>query len=161
MTAIIELLGGIRASVFAALALAASLLAVGQAVQIKQARATIATMQRDAATAQAKAERDAREKEYRLGVAQAAVSESYERGKSDAQTAADHAVADLRAGAVRLRAQWRGCEAGRVSDAAAAAREHDAAEQRRADSAGRIVRAAAACDAQVSALQALVRAERK
>lgn len=71
------------------------------------------------------------------------------------------AVADgLRAGNLRLQQRWAGCEA-RVSDLAAASGQPDGAADDRADSAGRIVRAAAACDAQVRGLQALVRADRE
>lgn len=71
------------------------------------------------------------------------------------------AVADgLRAGNLRLQQRWAGCEA-RVSDLAASTGQPDGAADDRADSAGRIVRAAAACDAQVRGLQALVRADRE
>lgn len=70
-------------------------------------------------------------------------------------------VADgLRTRALRLQDRWAGCEA-RVSDLAAASGQPDGAADDRADSAGRIVRAAAACDAQVRGLQALVRADRE
>lgn len=71
------------------------------------------------------------------------------------------AVADgLRAGNLRLQQRWAGCEA-RVSDLAASSGPVDDRTDDRADSAGRIVRAAAACDAQVRGLQALVRADRE
>lgn len=90
-------------------------------------------------------------------------ADAYAKGKHDAETAANGVVDGLRAGTLRLRDEWRGCQArldGALSGAAAAAGRADAAEQRRGESAGRIVRAAAECDAQVSALQALVRADR-
>lgn len=71
------------------------------------------------------------------------------------------AVADgLRAGNLRLQQRWAGCEA-RVSDLATAPGQPDGAADDRADSAGRIVRAATTCDAQVRGLQALVRADRE
>lgn len=71
------------------------------------------------------------------------------------------AVADgLRAGNLRLQQRWAGCEA-RVSDLAASTDQPDGAPDDRADSAGRIVRAAAACDAQVRGLQALIRSDRE
>lgn len=70
------------------------------------------------------------------------------------------AVADgLRSRAIRLQDRWTGCEA-RVSDLAAASGQPDGAADDRADSAGRIVRAAAACDAQVRGLQALILSDR-
>ena len=68
-------------------------------------------------------------------------------------------VADLRSGTLKLRDEWRGCEArlgGVMSGAAAAAGRAADAEQRRQASAGAIVRAADECDAQVTALQARV-----
>ncbi|HED4877380.1 TPA: endopeptidase [Stenotrophomonas maltophilia] len=71
------------------------------------------------------------------------------------------AVADgLRAGNLRLQQRWAGCEA-RVSELGASSGPVDDSADDRADSAGRIVRAAAACDAQVRGLQALVRADRE
>lgn len=106
----------------------------------------------DAAGALSKARRDA---------AQAA-ADAYSKGKDDAERAGSNVVADLRTGALKLRDEWRGCQArldGALSGAAAAAGRADAAEQRRQDSAGRIVRAAEQCDAQVTALQAFLRAE--
>jgi len=160
VNAIIELLGGWRATAFAMLA------ALGWAgYGIASLRLTHA---QDAMTAhlaadkaaQTAAELAARTRELQMATATAQISASYERGKSDAQTAADAVAAGLRAGTVRLRAQWRGCEASRVSNAAAAARELNAAEQSRADSAGAIVRAASQCDAQVRGLQAILVSER-
>lgn len=109
------------------------------------------------AKAQAEASEQARQAEQALAKANAAAAEQYERGKQDAQAAADRVVADLRGGTLRLRREWAGCEAKRVSETAASAAELDAAEQRREESAGRIVRAAAECDAQVAGLQQLIR----
>lgn len=99
--------------------------------------------------------------EQDLAAAQAAVSEAYEKGKRDADSTAAAVVADLRAGNLRLRRHWEGCEAVRLSDAAASAAELDAAARDREESAGRIVRAAAQCDAQVRGLQDLLILERE
>lgn len=115
------------------------------------------------ATAQAASEAAARKLEQAKAAAAIDAADAYAKGKHDAEVAADSVVDDLRTGNLKLRDEWRGCEArydGALSGAAAAAGRTDAAEQRRAESAGRIVRAAAECDAQVSALQALVRADR-
>src|SRR5574337_761303 len=92
---------------------------------------------------------------------QAFISRFYEEAKQNVQAQANGVIADLNNGALRLRDQWRGCEASRVSNAAAAAAELDAIEQSRNASASRIVQAAAACDAQVAGLQALIMSDRR
>lgn len=89
-----------------------------------------------------------------------AVAIQYEQEKADAESKGAAVADGLRAGSLRLQQRWAGCEA-RVSDLAAASGQLDGAADDRADSAGRIVRAAAACDAQVRGLQALVRADRE
>ncbi len=89
-----------------------------------------------------------------------AVATQYEQEKADAESKGADVADGLRAGNLRLQQRWAGCEA-RVSDLAAASGQPDGAADDRADSAGRIVRAAAACDAQVRGLQALVRADRE
>ncbi|WP_217279090.1 endopeptidase [Stenotrophomonas maltophilia] len=89
-----------------------------------------------------------------------AVATQYEQEKADAESKGAAVADGLRTRALRLQDRWAGCEA-RVSDLAASPSEPDGAADDRADSAGRIVRAAAACDAQVRGLQALVRADRE
>ena len=87
------------------------------------------------------------------------IQDAYQKGLRDAEAAADATVADLRSGTVKLRDEWRGCEArlgGAMSGVAAAAERAATAERRRQESAGAIVRAADECDAQVTALQARV-----
>lgn len=108
------------------------------------------------AQADAKAQEAARQAELKFADAIAKADAQYEKGKQDAQVSADRVVADLRAGTLRLRKEWAGCETSRLSEAAQSARELDAAEQRRIESASRIVRAAAECDAQVAGLQAVI-----
>ena len=111
-----------------------------------------------------KAESDHKDKirqlEQDLATAQAGVSEAYEKGKKDAEAAGAAVTADLRAGNLRLQQRWAGCEKQRLSDATAPAGEPDAAAGDREESAGRIVRAAAQCDAQVRGLQELLILER-
>lgn len=157
----------IRSYLIGGLILALAALAGTKSWRLHAAQLEIAGMQLHAseqatasATAQTIAEQVARSIERAQSAAVAAVASGYQRGLSDAQENADRLVADLRAGNVQLRAQWRGCEADRVPATAAPTGGADAAEQGRRDSAGRIVRAADACDAQVSALQALVLAAR-
>lgn len=89
-----------------------------------------------------------------------AVATQYEQEKADAESKGAAVADGLRSRALRLQDRWACCEA-RVSDLAASPSEPDGAADDRADSAGRIVRAAAACDAQVRGLQALVRADRE
>ena len=118
-----------------------------------------------AALSQAKAEtvaqQGAREAEHASAARANEIAESYERGKQDAQDTASRTAADLRAGNIKLRNEWAGCETQRLSDAAASASRIDAGADDRAASASRIVRAAAEADAQIRGLQALVKADRE
>ncbi|ALN79497.1 hypothetical protein [Lysobacter antibioticus] len=88
-----------------------------------------------------------------------AIAAKYEQEKQDAESNGAAVVAGLRAGTLRLQDRWAGCEA-RLSAASRRAGEPDAEAEDRTASAGRIVRAAADCDAQVRGLQALVAADR-
>lgn len=88
----------------------------------------------------------------------AAIAATYEQEKQDVQAAADRVVADLRADNLRLQKRWSGCPA--VPETAATAGKPDAAADDRAASAGRIILAGAACDAQVRGLQAVILADR-
>lgn len=110
-----------------------------------------------AADAQAKAR--ARAQEQSQASQLAAITTKYEQDKADAKAQSDAVVAGLRAGAVKLQKRWSGCAA--VPAAAGSAAEVDGGADDRAESAGRIIAAADACDAQVMALQAVLQAERK
>lgn len=92
---------------------------------------------------------------------QAAVATQYQEALNDANRKHDRTVADLRSGAVKLRGLWQGCEVSRTGQVAPGRREPDAGTDDRAESAARIVRAAAICDAQVKGLQAIVTQERQ
>ena len=97
-----------------------------------------------------------------LAAAQNKVSAAYEKGKSDAEATAKRTVADIRAGNLVLRDRWASCqERLDVPSPAADTSEPDAGTSDRNESAGRIVQAAAQCDAQVKGLQELLRLERK
>ena len=98
--------------------------------------------------------------EHALVEASNAAAEAFEEGKQNAAKTSKTVVDDLRAGQLRLQQRWDKCEAARVSDAATAAAQLDAAARDREESVGRIVRAAAECDAQVRALQQLIISER-
>lgn len=105
-------------------------------VELAQARAVITAERSNAAKANA-------------------VAAQYEKDKTDAQTASDRLVADLRAGNQRLHERWQAAIAtGQLSAAAAAAAVADGGPADRYESAGRIVRAADECAAQVKGLQA-------
>ena len=97
-----------------------------------------------------------------LTTAQNAVSAAYEKGKADAEANAKRVVADLRAGNLVLRERWSACKAGDgLPNPAANTSEPDTGTADRDESAGRIVQAAAQCDAQVKGLQNLLRLERQ
>lgn len=87
-----------------------------------------------------------------------ALAAQYEKDKADAKTASDRVVADLRDGNLRLHQRWQAAVAtSELSAATAAAAIADDAAADRAESAGRIIGAAAACDAKVAGLQAFAR----
>jgi hypothetical protein len=85
----------------------------------------------------------------------AAIGEKLERERDAAAKAArDRVVADVRAGRLRLREDWRDLPA------SATASERDGQAERRATAAGRAVGIGAAADAQLAACQAVIRADR-
>lgn len=88
------------------------------------------------------------------------VAEQYEQDKADAQATAERVIADLRDGNIRLQDKWRGCQAG-IPPSFPGTAVADAEADDRAESASRIVRAAAECDAQVRGLQAIVIGDRQ
>lgn len=137
---------------------------IGHAIgtwDVAELEAEIAAERAEMAEAVRQAEADAREAERQATQRIAEVAQQYEQEKRDAQDAADRVVADLRAGNLRLHQRWQAALAtGELSRAATAAGEPDAAADDRIESAGRIVRAAAECDAQVRGLQAVIRADR-
>lgn len=101
----------------------------------------------------------ARAKEAEQAKAIAAITDTYTRELADAQQTHDAVVADLRDGVLKLRRHWQGYLAtSELSEAAAAAAVADGSADDRGESAGRIVRAAAEADAQIRALQGVVRA---
>ena len=113
-----------------------------------------------------KAEQDAKDEAARykdaLATAQNAVSAAYEKGKADAEANAKRVVADLRAGNLVLRDRWTSCQASSgLPRPTPDTSEPDARTADRDESAGRIVQAAAQCDAQVKGLQNLLRLERQ
>jgi Skp family chaperone for outer membrane proteins len=86
-----------------------------------------------------------------------AIAQQYEQDKTDAEARATRLAADLRAERVRLRPEW----ACRVPEASTSAGQRDAGAALRAESASRIIGNAAEADAQIRALQAILKAERQ
>lgn len=101
----------------------------------------------------------ARKTELAKDAAIAAVATVYEQDKTDAKAKHDAVVADLRAGAVRLRDHWT-CPVA-VPSAAAGTGQRDAAADLRAADSGDLVRLGAEADAQIRAAQAVIVADRK
>ena len=118
----------------------------------------------DAATAAWKhaegRQRAARATEQQAGQSLATIGDKHEQDRQAAEAVPDAVVADLRAGNLRLRKEWAGCETQRLSDAAAGARERDALAASRDALAGDLVRVGRDADDQLRACQAVVLADR-
>lgn len=168
IAAIVSLLGGWRATAFAAVAAIALAWDGAEHYRVNSAHAALATLQAEQAkqeAADAKALADAQAKARAAEQAQAEaiakIAAEYERGKTDAQSAADRVAADLRNGTLRLRRELTGCQAGRVQEAAAGTGQPARAPVNGSDLAGAAVGAGARCDATVRALQAIVLSDRQ
>ena len=124
--------------------------------------ADVATAETDAAAAQAQthALELARATEQTAGQTMAGIGAKHEDDRTAAEAVPAAVVADLRAGNLRLRSEWQGCEANRMSDAAAAAGERDALAAERDALAGAVVRVGRDADDQLRACQAVVQADR-
>ena len=117
-------------------------------------RAKLANERATAITAQQTAEQN-------QAVAINKAAKAYEQGKADAEASNAAVVAGLRDGTLRLRDQWAACKATSAAvSSAPSGREPDGSADDRNASAGRIVRAAAQCDAQVIGLQKALMGER-
>lgn len=122
----------------------------------------IAALNGKFAKAEAKAQADARAREQAHAAEMMAITTRQAQELQDAKANGDRVAADLRAGNLRLRQQWRGCEAaGGVPAAGAGVARADGADERRAESAGDLVRIAAEQDARIRALQAVIKADRQ
>lgn len=135
----------------------------GYAAGESAGNAKVAVLTAQYAQATAKAEAGARAKERVAAVAMTQIQNTYyQQGVTDANAKADAVIAGLRAGTLRLRRQWAGCEAAAsVSASSARVVSADAAAARRAESAAAIVRVGADADAQIRALQAIVKLDRQ
>lgn len=153
-----------------AIAAAALLLAglIGWEWRDRSADADMAKVEADraderaaAAVKLAQSEAMAREQEHRHAADMDRIGQQYLEDLSNAKAESDRVVADLRSGNLRLQDRWRGCgEAPGVPDPFSGTRTPDAVTLDREASAGRIVQAAAECDAQVIGLQSIIRKDR-
>lgn len=149
------------------LILALGLLAIWQRGSLANAQRTAdaAEVARDAMQGERDLARDERDQaavviatERRNAAAANALAAQYEQDKAHAQASHDAVVADLRTGNQRLHQRWQAAIAtGELSATAAATGTVDGSAEDRIQSAGRIIGAAAACDAQVVALQRFAR----
>lgn len=135
-------------------------LAGGRELAQKQAawdseRSELARQRADAITARMLAE-------HAKALALDKAAQSYEQGKTDAQAEAARDIADLTAGARRLRDEWATCRATStaVSSAAAGAGEPDGAAGLLEDGIRRVLSAVGQCHAQRDALQQALIADR-
>lgn len=128
--------------------------------------AQIATIQRDAASAQASAERAARSAEQAQAARNAKIDAAYQRGLTDAKATADRIAAGLRDGHISLRHEWTCPVAGRVPAPAATTAGPDAAAQLRAARDEQVhrevaeqIHESAEADALIKALQDRIRSD--
>lgn len=133
--------------------------ASGHHFALLSAAVKLSAIQADDAQALARAEADARAKEQLAADTLAHIQAQNEQDKADAQAQYEKDVADLRAGNLRLRKQWQ-CPSTSVSGAPASPGEPDAAADQRNKDAADLVRNAADADAQIRALQDIVKADR-
>lgn len=92
--------------------------------------------------------------------AQNEVSKAYLQGKQDAEESKNRVITELRSGNIRLRNRWQTCAARKVPETTPDPARATPTAADREESAGRIVRAAALCDAQVRGLQKLLTTQR-
>ena len=142
-----------------ALAVAAGLFAGVQTVRLATAKASHETHLAADAKAYADAQIQARQNEQAAGARQAQLEAQYLKDQQNAKAEYDRVVSALRAGELKLRERWR-CPVS-VPRIAGSPSEPDASPDDGAESAGRIVRAAAECDAQVKGLQGIVVSDRQ
>ena len=105
-------------------------------------------------------EREARAKEAEQRAELDALASKHEQEKARVQAEHDRLVFDLRAGTVRLRDHWQGCEnaKARVPAAPATGSEPDDGAELRRQGAGALVLVGEQADAQIRALQAALTA---
>lgn len=129
--------------------------AVIRATEVKQARAEAKAALESKRLADVQAARYQTRSE-----SMAATATQYQEALKDANRKHDRTVADLRAGNLRLRQQWRGCPVPTSGEATPSESGTDEDADLRADDSGNLVRAGAQCDAWIKTLQQTLRDER-
>lgn len=131
----------------------------GYDVADAEGKAALATLLTQIEAERQRTMADARATEEADAAAQRAISEAYERGKTDAQAIADAVTQNLRTDNDRLRRHWRGCEnaTARVPATPAAGPEPDGDAELRARDTGYLVGLGARADRQIAGLQAALR----
>lgn len=130
-----------------------------RAVEVERLKADHAQAAAKSAQALAQLATDYRNTERRMGQDFIDATARHHEDLRRVQTNRDALVARLLSGAERLQDRWAGAVSA-TAPTAGPAGAPDAAARDRAESAGRIVAAAAQCDAQVAGLQSLLIAER-
>lgn len=171
MNAIILALGGIRATVFAALAIAFLLVAGVQTLRLSSTQDSYSGYRDKVIAATAKAAQSAataREKSLEAREAylwkSGEADNAYEAGRQSAINAKSVLVADLKSERVRLRNEWRGCESDRVREGKALAgtsEGSDAEADLRIEGASNLIGSADQADLQVTWLQSELLATRE
>lgn len=114
------------------------------------------------AVAEADAQRRAREAEQSKARVIAEIDRGHQEDLANVQKSADRVIADLRAGNVKLRQHWQGCQAtSRVSGAATAAGQPDGQDGLRHESMRRILGWVGQLQAQRDALIDVAEADRE
>lgn len=129
------------------------------AAEVERLKAQHAEQRADAAEALAKLATDYRDRERQMGDDFIAATVNHTETLRRVETERSRLVAGLLAGTDRLQDRWAGCVSAAASSAGGAGLA-DGGARDRAESAGRIVAAAAQCDAQVAGLQSILKAER-
>ena len=158
MPAIITLLGGIRATVFACLFLAAIAVLGVQSARWEHRNAVCLAQKLATSRAATQAIAQQREIEQRHAAAFAAIGEQHERDRAAAQAVEADVVNGLRHGTVRLHEAWCRCEQ-LLSQASTAPSERDASTGDRAALAAAVIRAGREADDRIRACQEVIRVQ--
>ncbi len=159
MNAIIAMLGGVRGTIFAGLALVLLLAFAWGRHQLSNEREASAKYRAQIVEQTLLSEQKARRIEQHHAAALNAVARAHQEDLRNAQATYDRTVADVRSGALKLQDRWA-CPAANVSRPATRPSVPNGAADDRAESAARIVQASAECDAQIRGLQAVTQADR-
>ena len=108
----------------------------------------------------AKAEATARAKEQSDADRMAVIEQTYKQEQADAKAKSDRVIADLKSGALRMRKEWQCPSDHNVPEAGSGVAGTDAIAQLRAEDASALVRLGAEADAEIRALQQVIRQDR-